>query len=104
MSNNEPKEEKQEQMTAESSKENAPQKKTVTKAKRVDIFVPRAAAGDDQNVFIGINGRNYILPCGKTSSVPQEVADEFNRAQKAEEAASESSEALKAEGSQPINK
>lgn len=55
-------------------------------AKRVDIHIPRGAANDDPNLFVSVNGVNYLLPKGKTSSVPAEVADEIHRAWEAQEA------------------
>lgn len=55
------------------------------KAERVEIFVPRGNANDDPNLFISVNGVNYLLPRGKKSEVPACVAEEFRRAQAAEE-------------------
>ena len=53
---------------------------------RVEIFVPRGYANDEPNQVVAVNGVNYVLPRGKTSKVPQFVADEFHRSQKAQEA------------------
>ena len=39
--------------------------------------------GEDPNYPIGINGRLYLLPKGKTSMVPRYVADTFNQAEAA---------------------
>ena len=53
---------------------------------RVDIFIERPASSqDEQNLHVGFNGKNYILPKGKTSSVPRCVYDEIMRARKAQE-------------------
>lgn len=52
--------------------------------KRVEVFVPRAAANDDPNLFVGVNGISYLLPRGKKSKVPEEIAAEFDRANKAQ--------------------
>ena len=54
--------------------------------KRVEIFVPKGYANDEPNLLISVNGVNYLLPRGKTSKVPQFIADEFYRSQKAQEA------------------
>ncbi len=54
--------------------------------KRVEIFVPKGYANDEPNLLISVNGENYLLPKGKTSKVPQFIADEFYRSQKAQEA------------------
>ena len=63
----------------------ANEKETKTTAsateKRVDIFVPKGYANDEPNLLIAVNGVNYLLPKGKTSTVPQFIADEFHRAQ-----------------------
>lgn len=58
----------------------------MAKEERVEIYVPRGAQNDDPNLFISVNGVNYLLPKGKKSSVPKEVADEYNRAVAAQEA------------------
>ena len=55
------------------------------KDNRVEIFVPKGYANDDPNLFISVNGVNYLLPRGKKSMVPDFVADEFYRSQKAQE-------------------
>lgn len=48
------------------------------------IFIPRAAENEDPNLFVAINGVNYILPKGKDSMVPKFVAEEIRRSRKAE--------------------
>jgi hypothetical protein len=57
----------------------------VPKEKRVEIFVPKGYANDDPNMFISVNGVNYLLPRGKKSLVPDFVAAEFHRSQAAQE-------------------
>lgn len=52
---------------------------------RVDIHVPKGYANDEPNLLISVNGVNYLLPKGKTSNVPKFIAEEFYRAQKAQE-------------------
>lgn len=61
-----------------------------TKAKKateekVEIFIPRGAANDDPNLFVSVNGVNYLLPKGKSSKVPKHIAEEIKRSWKAEE-------------------
>ena len=64
-----------------------PKKETASAAeKRVEIHVPKGYANDEPNLLISVNGVNYLLPKGKTSKVPQFIADEFYRSQKAQEA------------------
>lgn len=60
-------------------------KDTAKTPELVEIYVPKGAANDDPNLFIGLNGVNYVLPKGKTSKVPPAVADEFKRSMKAQE-------------------
>ena len=52
--------------------------------KRVEVFVARAAANDDPNLFVAVNGVSYLLPRGKKSKLPEDVAAEFERAQRAQ--------------------
>jgi hypothetical protein len=63
------------------SVESAPQHEEIF----VDVYVPKAAAGDEPNHFVGVNGDNYLLPKGKTSRVPKRIADEYYRGVKAQE-------------------
>ena len=57
-----------------------------TKTKLVDLFVPRGSSVDEPNVIISVNGKNWVLPKGKTSKVPAFVKYEYERAQRAKEA------------------
>ncbi|MBR2871012.1 MAG: hypothetical protein IKB98_06540 [Clostridia bacterium] len=66
-----------------------------TKKELVDLYIPRTSNSTDPNFFIGINGKNYILPRGKTSKVPKEVADEYNRAVRAQNRYAETEDKLK---------
>ena len=52
---------------------------------RVEVFVPRGNAKDEPNLFVGINGVNYLLPRGKSSMVPPAVARELALSQKAQQ-------------------
>lgn len=53
---------------------------------REEIYVPKGYANDEPFLIVGVNGINYQLPKGKTSTVPKFVADEFRRSQKAQAA------------------
>ena len=53
---------------------------------RVEVFIPRGYANEEPNLFVGVNGVNYLLPRGKKSLVPQAVPRELERARKAQEA------------------
>jgi len=50
---------------------------------RIEIFIPRGSDREDPNLFVGINGVNYLLPRGKKSMVPKAVAREIERSGKA---------------------
>ena len=50
-----------------------------------EIYIPKGAANDDPNMFVGHNGVNYVLPKGKTSKVPANVAAEIKRSLRAQE-------------------
>jgi hypothetical protein len=60
-------------------------KKTMEKEKREKVFVPRGASNEEPNLFISVNGVNYLLPKGKESSVPAAVAKEYRRSLAARE-------------------
>lgn len=53
------------------------------KEKRVKLYIPRGDSHDDPNLFISVNGVNYLLPKGKESLVPAFVAEEYERSQRA---------------------
>ena len=53
---------------------------------RVSVSVPRGGEREDPNLFVGINGMNYLLPRGKSSLVPPAVAAEIRRAERARDA------------------
>ena len=52
---------------------------------KVEIFIPKGYANDEPNLFVGVNGKSFLLPKGKTSLVPKYIADEIERSRKAEE-------------------
>lgn len=65
---------------------------TETKAKEVkakealeEITIPRGYANEEPNLFVSVNGVNYLLPRGKKSKVPTHVAAEIRRSWKAQE-------------------
>ena len=66
------------------------------KIKREKIFVPRGASNEDPNLFISVNGVNYLLPKGKESAVPPAVAEEYRRSLKAQERCDTSAQKLMA--------
>lgn len=51
---------------------------------RVEVFIPKGNSNDDPNMFVSVNGVNFLLPRGKKSLVPVEVAQEIERSVKAQ--------------------
>lgn len=41
---------------------------------KVNVFIPKMS-GEDNTFFVGLNGKNYLIPRGKTVQVPKAVAD-----------------------------
>ena len=62
---------------------------------REEIFIERAAANEEPNLFVSVNGYNCLLPKGKTSLVPKSVAAEIRRARKAQQKLDATVDALK---------
>ena len=62
--------------------------------KRVEVSVPRGAEREDPNLFVGINGMSYLLPKGKKSSVPEAVAFEIARSERARDALDQTMDSL----------
>ena len=52
---------------------------------RVEVHIPKGYANDDPNMFVSVNGVNYLLPRGKKSMVPPHVKEEIERSIKAQE-------------------
>lgn len=63
---------------------------TKKKEERVEVLVPKKHLGEEADLFVGLNGVNYVIPKGKKTMVPKAVADEIKRALAAETAAEES--------------
>ena len=56
------------------------------KADLVELTLPRGYSADEPNQIISVNGKNWVLPKGKTSKVPAFVKYEYDRAIRAKEA------------------
>lgn len=65
---------------------------------RVEIAIPRGAEREDPNLFVGINGMSYLLPKGKSSSVPDAVAREIRRSERARDRLDETMDQLQRAG------
>ena len=75
---------------------------TENKEGYVDLHIPKGYANDEPNILISINGKNFLLPKGKTSKVPAYVKEEYERSQKAQEALDEKSNAMLEKAKNPI--
>ena len=64
------------------------------KDNRVEVFVPKGYANDEPNLFVSVNGVNYLLPKGKKSLVPASVAAEIERSKRAAEKQDEKMEQM----------
>lgn len=53
--------------------------------KKVKITLPKARGTEPKELFVGVNGVNYLIPKGKPVEVPDYVAAEIARAQAAED-------------------
>ena len=75
---------------------NEPKAVEETKAvdERVEVFIPKGYANDEPNLFVSVNGVNYLLPKGKKSKVPAHVAAEIERSNKAQERMDQNIEAM----------
>lgn len=69
---------------ADIRRENAAAAKSIREEERVEIYIERASGNDEPNLFVSVNGYNCLLPKGQYSSVPKSVADEINRARRAQ--------------------
>ena len=68
---------------------------TIRQEDREEIFIERAAANEEPNLFVSVNGYNCLLPKGQTSLVPKSVAAEIHRARRAQQRLDETMDALK---------
>lgn len=53
--------------------------------KKRRIYIERGGDHDEPNLLVSINGKNWVLPRGKESEVPEEVAQEIERSRRARE-------------------
>lgn len=58
------------------------------------VFIPKSS-GEDSVVFVGLNGKSYLIPRGKRVDVPKPVAQIVYEAQRNQQAAEAYQEAEK---------
>ena len=82
---------------------NMAEKKITTETEsREDIFIPRGMSNEDPNLFVSVNGKNFLLPKGKTSNVPSYIAAEIRRAYAAQAHGDEKNDELLAKAQEPM--
>ena len=67
----------------------------MSEVKRVEIAIPRGSDREDPNFFVAVNGVNYLLPRGKKSMVPEFVAKEIFRSERAADICYENMDGMK---------
>ena len=65
-------------------------------APRVAVTLPRARRGEAEDLFVGLNGVNYLIPKGRRVELPRAVAAEIERARAAEDYRHEAAARLQA--------
>lgn len=68
----------------------------------VELYVPKGNVNDEPNLFIGVNGKNWLLPKGKKSMVPRFIKAEYDRSVAAQEAADERIDEMIEATKQPV--
>lgn len=77
--------------------------KTTNKEERVDVFVPKGLANDDPNLYVSINGEDFLLPRGQVSSVPPYIKASIERSYGAQAFQEKRSNALIEKTKSPTN-
>ncbi len=77
--------------------------KTTIKEERVEVFVPKGIANDDPNLYVSINGENFLLPKGQVSKVPPYIKAAIERSYGAQAFQEKRSNALIEKTKRPTN-
>ena len=77
--------------------------KTPKKEERVELFVPKGLSNDDPNLYISVNGENFLLPKGQASYVPPYIKKSFERSNRAQAYQEKRSSALIEKTKNPTN-
>ena len=65
--------------------------KTAPAAERTTVYIPKMP-GEDATVYVGVNGKGYLIPRGKRTEVPVEVAEVLAMSEHAADRADEYTE------------
>lgn len=74
---------------------------TPKEPEKKDIYIERGSANEDPNLLVCVNGVTYLLPKGKTSTVPLAVYNEIMRSRRAREMQDQRMEELRGAAEQP---
>ena len=74
-----------------------------TKDERVDVFVPKAGINEDPNLYVCVNGKEFLLPRGQTSRVPAYVKEAVECSFRTQTYQERHSQELIKKGEKPIN-
>ena len=77
--------------------------KTTTKDERVEVFIPKGLANDDPNLYVSVNGENFLLPKGQASKVPPYIKAAIERSYGAQAFQEKRSNALIEKTKSPTN-
>lgn len=81
---------------------NQPEAPPVPKApEKKEIYIERGSANEDPNYAVCVNGVMYLLPKGKTSTVPMAVYNEIMRSRRAREQQDQRMDELRGAAKQP---
>lgn len=72
--------------------------KTTKKPEMKQIRLPRKGAGDDNFELVGLNGKMWQIPCGKSVEVPLPIYELLIRQQNARDALLDIQESIPNEG------
>ncbi|MBQ6398199.1 MAG: hypothetical protein IJI06_08655 [Oscillospiraceae bacterium] len=73
------------------------------KSEKVKITIPRAKNGEAKDLFVAVNGVNYLIPKGQTVEVPDFVAEEIKRGEAAANFMEDERDRMLSAGQQPMN-
>jgi hypothetical protein len=77
--------------------------KTTNKDERVEVFVPKGLANDDPNLYVSVNGENFLIPKGQVSLVPPHIKAAIERSYGAQAYQEKRSNALIEKTKHPTN-
>ena len=77
--------------------------KTNNNEERVEVFIPKGLANDDPNLYVSVNGENFLLPKGQMSKVPPYIKAAIERSYGAQAFQEKRSNALIEKTKNPTN-